>query len=119
MMIKVIFKVVAKIRRWEIYLDADILETSLNELDRRHQITICTDKSHDIGCVHHTILNHTNRDIYIGFLFFRSRYITFAIRAYNMLVKILASDNLKAVAVNKFIGIKEGTLSAVLLRTER
>ncbi len=36
-----------------------------------------------------------------------------------MLVKILASDNLKAVAVNKFIGIKEGTLSAVLLRTER
>ena len=35
-----------------------------------------------------------------------------------MFVKILAPDNLKAVVVDELIGIKESTLSAVLLRAE-
>lgn len=115
---KVVFKVIAKIGRREIYLYSDIWEKALDKFDWRHKVAIGTDESHDVCCVHHTILNHADRDIDIGFLFFRPGYITFAVRADDVLFKIFASDNLKAVAVNKFVGIKEGTLSAVLLRTE-
>lgn len=69
---KIVFKDIAKIGRHEIYFYSDIWEKALNEFYRRHEIAIGTDKCHDVCCVHHTILNHANRDIDIGFLFLRS-----------------------------------------------
>ena len=102
---KIVFKVVAKIGRREIYLYSDIREKALDKFDWRHKVAIGTDESHDVCCVHHTILNHANRDIDIGFLFFRPGYITFAVRADDVLFKIFASDNLEAVAIYELVGI--------------
>ena len=107
MMNKVIFKVIAEIRRWEIHLDTDIRKTALNEFYRRHEVAIGTDESHNICCVHHTILNHADRDINVGFLFFRSRNVAFAVRADDVLFKIFASDNLKEVAIYELVAFRK------------
>lgn len=47
------------------------------------------------------------------------RYVTFAIRAYNVLIEILSTDYLEPVAIDELIGIQKGTPSAIRLRTER
>ena len=70
---KIVFKVIAKIGRREIYLYSDIWEKALDKFDWRHKVAIGTDESHDVCCVHHTILNHTNRDIHVRFLFIAVR----------------------------------------------
>lgn len=102
---KIVFKVVAKIGRREIYLYSDIREKALDKFDWRHKVAVGTYKRHNVGSIHNAILNHANGYIDIGFLFLRSRNVAFAVRADDMLFKIFASDNLEAVAIYELVGI--------------
>lgn len=115
---EIVFEVVAEIGWWKVNFYANFREAALNEFDGRYKVAVSTDKSHNIGRIHYAVLDHTDRDVYVGFLFFWSRNIPIAVRAYDMLVKILASYNLEPVAIDKLISIKESTLSAVFLRAE-
>lgn len=41
MMNKIVFQVIAKIRRGKVDLDAYFREQTLNKFDRRHKVTVC------------------------------------------------------------------------------
>ena len=97
------------------HFNCNIRVTFLNQFQRRHKIAISTDKGNGICCSNETILYHSDGNVDICFLLFWPRNISFAIRTYNMLFKILAADNFEAVAINQFVRIQKCTLSTTLV----
>lgn len=71
----------------------------LNELKRRNEVAIGTDKYNVIGNIQHTVCHHSYRDVHVGFLFFGARDCIMAVRVLYLLFKILTSDYLEAVTI--------------------
>lgn len=115
----IVLEIIAEIGRWEINLYAYLWESSLYQFKRRNKVTVCADEGNNVSRSQNTILNHSDWNVDIRFLFFGALNISFAVWADNMLFKILVPDNFKPVSVYQFIGIKKSTLTAIFLRTER
>ena len=72
MVSQIIFQVTAIIGRWKIDLDTLLRILLLNKLQRWYEVTVSTHKYNTVCGIKNTVCYHSNGNVHIGLLFFRT-----------------------------------------------
>lgn len=101
----------AKVCRRKIRFNYSSREAICNIFKWSYEVTISGNQTKHVRRTFCGVGNHPHRNVNIGSFFLWTRNCCMTIRTLNLFIKIFTPHNLKAVAINQFIGVKKRTLA--------